>query len=356
MKTIPRFALYGSDDAAPAWGHLVDFEHIPERSGRFQWEIAPHVHDVLLQVLHVVRGGGEATLEARTWALTPPCLVLVPAGCVHAFSFRPDIDGPVVTAAQRPLEAMARQLAPELLPLMRQPAVLRLDPRGRPAQALPALFEALEREVRGEARTSPVSNPTSGRAAHAAQPGPVAKAASTGRAVAVRADDGRAAPTSGADATAVGPTYGNAAALALVTAVLVQAARAGALEAAGAGDPRSRKVQQVEHFKALLEEHFRAHWPVARYAAALNVSAGQLGRLTREVLGCSPLDALNERLVREAQRELVHGSLGIKQLAAALGFEDDAYFGRFFKKHTGLRPGEFRHAGRRQVGTTGKVE
>jgi len=344
MKTIPRFSLYGSDDAAPAWGHLVDFEHIPERSGRYHWEIAPHVHDVLLQVLHVVRGGGEATIEGRTWTLTPPCLVLVPAGCVHAFSFRPDIDGPVVTAAQRPLEAMARQLAPELLPLMRQAAVLRLDPRGRPAQALPALFEALEREVRGEARMAPATStgPATGNAAHDGRDG--------------RAGASRAATTSGADATAVGPTYGNAAALALVTAVLVQAARAGALQAAGAGDPRSRKVQQVEQFKALLEEHFRAHWPVARYAAALNVSAGQLGRLTREVLGCSPLDALNERLVREAQRELVHGSLGIKQLAAALGFDDDAYFGRFFKKHTGLRPGEFRHAGRRQVGADAKVE
>lgn len=314
MKTIPRFALYGSDTAAPAWHHLVDFEHIPERSGRFHWEIAPHVHDVLLQVLFITRGGGEATIEARTWSLAPPCLVLVPAGSVHAFSFRPDVDGPVVTAAQRPLEAMARQIAPELLPLLSRPAVLRVDPDGRPARALPPLFAALEREVRGD--------PAAGHG--------------------------------GADADAgmraAGGTAGSAAAaLALLTAVLVQAARVSAVQAASDGDPRSRKVQQVERFRALVEEHFRARWPVARYAKALNVSAGQLGRLTREVLGRSPLDALNERIVREAQRELVHGSLGIKQVAAALGFDDDAYFGRFFKKHTGLRPGEFRLAGRRQV-------
>ena len=45
---------------------------------------------------------------------------------------------------------MARALAPELLPLLRQPAVLSVDPQGRPAQALPPLFEALEREVRGD--------------------------------------------------------------------------------------------------------------------------------------------------------------------------------------------------------------
>ena len=35
-------------------------------------------------------------------------------------------------------------------------------------------------------------------------------------------------------------------------------------------------------------------------------------------------------------------SLPIKQVAATLGFDDDAYFGRFFKKQTGLRPTEFR--------------
>jgi len=308
MKTIPRFSLYGSDDAAPAWHPLVDFEHIPERSGRFHWEIAPHVHDVLLQVLYIVRGGGEVTIEARTWSLVPPCLVLVPAGCVHAFSFRPDVDGPVVTAAQQPLEAMARQLAPELLPLLREPAVLAVDPHGRPAMALPPLFAALEREVRGDAIA--------------------------------------ASPVPGAP----GPGGGvHAAALALLTAVLVQAARVSAVQPGAEGDPQSPKVRQVERFKALVEAHFRERWAVARYAAALNISAGQLGRLTREVLGCSPLDTVNARIVREAQRELVHGGLGIKQLAAALGFDDDAYFGRFFKKHAGLRPGEFRSAGRRQV-------
>jgi AraC family transcriptional activator of pobA len=335
MKTIPRFSLYGSETASPAWHHLVDFEHIPERSGRFHWEISPHVHEVLLQVLYITRGGGEATIEGRTWSLAPPCLVLVPAGSVHAFSFRPDVDGPVITAAQRPLEAMARQLAPGLLPLLRQPAVLHVDPQGRPAQALPPLFEALEREVRGDV----------GAADGARGPGADGIVGAAGP----NGTNG----TNGSVDTLAGAVGGTAAALALLTAVLVQVARVSAVQSAAGGDPYSRKVQQVERFKALVEEHFRERWAVARYAATLNVSAGQLGRLTREVLGCSPLDAVNQRIVREAQRELVHASSGVKQVAAALGFDDDAYFGRFFKKHTGLRPGEFRQAGRRQVG---KVE
>ena len=38
-----------------------------------------------------------------------------------------------------------------------------------------------------------------------------------------------------------------------------------------------------------------------------------------------------------------------EQIAAELGFEDEAYFGRFFKKHTGQRPTDFRREARAQL-------
>ena len=45
----------------------------------------------------------------------------------------------------------------------------------------------------------------------------------------------------------------------------------------------------------------------------------------------------------------MYSSLSVKQIAATLGFEDEAYFGRFFKKHTGQRPSDFRAQARRQL-------
>jgi len=56
----------------------------------------------------------------------------------------------------------------------------------------------------------------------------------------------------------------------------------------------------------------------------------------------SGLDVINARILHEAQRELVYTSLPVKQLAAELGFDDDAYFSRFFRKHTGVSPKVFR--------------
>ena len=79
-----------------------------------------------------------------------------------------------------------------------------------------------------------------------------------------------------------------------------------------------------------------------RYADAMGLTAGQLSRICREVLGMSSLDVINARLLHEAQRELVYTSSSIQQLAGALGFEDDAYFSRFFKRHSGLSPRAFR--------------
>ena len=63
----------------------------------------------------------------------------------------------------------------------------------------------------------------------------------------------------------------------------------------------------------------------------------------------SALDAINARTIHEAQRELVYSTLSIKQISAELGFEDEGYFGRFFKKHTNLKPTDFRNIGRQQL-------
>lgn len=79
------------------------------------------------------------------------------------------------------------------------------------------------------------------------------------------------------------------------------------------------------------------------------MTAGQLSRLCREMLGMSSLDVMNARIVQEAERELVYSTLAVKQVAAVLGFEDEAYFGRFFRKHTGTTPSEFRNAARQRL-------
>lgn len=294
MATVPKFALYGND-AMPSWLDMVHFERIPERSSLFDWEISPHVHDGLLQLLFVTAGGGQTFIDEHRWAIEPPCLVVVPAGSVHGFHFLPSVDGVVVTAAQRPLETAAAAVAPELLVHVRTPAVTPVDPHSHAGVALMPLFDALARESQ---------TPASGQLA---------------------------------------------AGMSLLTALFVQVARLRELMRIDRGDPRSRKAIQLRRFRALVDGGFRRRLPVEHYAQELGMTAGHLGRLCREILGVAPNDVINARVLREAQRELVYSSLSIKQIAATLGFADEAYFGRFFRKQTGLRPTEFREAARGQL-------
>ena len=66
MTTVPNFALYGHE-AQPSWLDMVHVERIPVRSSLFNWEIEPHVHDALLQLLYVVAGGGEVFIDELKW-------------------------------------------------------------------------------------------------------------------------------------------------------------------------------------------------------------------------------------------------------------------------------------------------
>ncbi|WP_313329399.1 helix-turn-helix domain-containing protein, partial [Stutzerimonas balearica] len=53
---------------------------------------------------------------------------------------------------------------------------------------------------------------------------------------------------------------------------------------------------------------------------------------------------VNERLAREAQRQLAYTDLDVQQIARDLGFADAAYFSRFFRKQAGVTPSAFRAA------------
>lgn len=298
MSTIPNYALYGDAEGEPAWLERLHIEQIHERSSLYHYDIAPHVHEGLLQVLYVTQGGGEVFVDGQQWRAQAPALIVVPSHHVHGFHFHTNVDGPVVTAAQRPLESLAAVGAPELLPVMRRPDVIDAAGAPRQAEALRLLFEA----IRSEAHIQHVGG------------------------------------------CGAGP--------ALLLAVFVQVSRIlamGAADGQATDDGRSRRSAQVERFRALVDEHFRTRWSIEQYAEALGISAGQLSRLCRGLLGISALDVLNARIVQEAERELVYSTLTVKQIAGWLGFADESYFGRFFRKHTGSTPVEYREHSRRRL-------
>ena len=95
-------------------------------------------------------------------------------------------------------------------------------------------------------------------------------------------------------------------------------------------------------FRDLLESNYTVLKSVNDYAKLICISEKRLGQSTTKVLGKPPKEIINDRVLLEAKRLLVHTHLSIKEIGQELGFEDPAYFVRYFKKNTDITPVAFR--------------
>jgi len=97
-------------------------------------------------------------------------------------------------------------------------------------------------------------------------------------------------------------------------------------------------------FKKLINEQFSTLHQVADYAPLLNKTAGYLNEVVKQQSGKTAIEHIHERILLEAKRKLLHTEFSIKEIAYDLGFEDVAYFTRFFKRLTQQTPAAFRQA------------
>lgn len=98
----------------------------------------------------------------------------------------------------------------------------------------------------------------------------------------------------------------------------------------------------VMEFKRLLNYHSTKEKSVRFYAAQLHVTPNHLNKSVKSTLDRSASALINEMLVLEAKILMQNNNMSISDVAFEIGFEDVSYFGRFFRKHTGSTPTEYR--------------
>lgn len=106
--------------------------------------------------------------------------------------------------------------------------------------------------------------------------------------------------------------------------------------------PDMISLQLFQRFKNLLEERFIELHKVNEYADLLNVSPNHLSETIKKVSGKTAGEQIQDRLILEAKRLLLHSTVSAKEIAYHLSFNDPSYFSRFFKINTGTSPEEFR--------------
>lgn len=114
--------------------------------------------------------------------------------------------------------------------------------------------------------------------------------------------------------------------------------------AAAAGDDRAAAPTREAFvwFRDEVEKTFATRHKVADYAARLGYSTRTLNRLARENTGLSAKQLIDERIVLEAQRLLVHGKEPVARIAERLGFDDPSNFSKYFQQRAGVTPLGFR--------------
>jgi len=98
----------------------------------------------------------------------------------------------------------------------------------------------------------------------------------------------------------------------------------------------------LQSFRKLTDKNFATLKLPKDYAALLYITPNHLNAMCNDILGISAGDVIRNRVILEAKRLLVNLDLNITAIAGQLNFADNSYFTKFFKKHTGQTPEEFR--------------
>lgn len=95
-------------------------------------------------------------------------------------------------------------------------------------------------------------------------------------------------------------------------------------------------------FQKNLTKHLGESRKVEFYADLMNISSKKLNRITQELMNKSSKAYINEMLIIEIKRLLMNTSYNIKEISFRSGFEEPTNFIKFFKKHVGMTPIQFR--------------
>ena len=279
---VPRYALYGDLASARQW--FVNVEPLDQRAAAQGWTIEPHTHPKFTQLVFILAGKGEMTLDGEIMPFVAPGILVVPPFHIHSFHYERATQGSVITIENSYLaELLAR--APDLR--------LVLESGGSYSLSIAAK----------EVITTAV------------------------RALAAELADSHKGWIVGAEIHFLH--------------ILVTLLRD------RPGDPghaRSHRGGLVGRYRMLVEERYRTQPDIDEMAAALGVTSAQLRLACKAAAGQSPLALLHNRVVAEARRCLMYSSMSVAEIGYSLGYEDSAYFSRFLAKRLGSTPTDFRKA------------
>lgn len=285
ISPIPSFYLYG-DEQRDEDLDTIHIEPIRERSMRHDWIIHPHVHPDHTQILWLTEGGATFQIEEQTFEAVPNSFVVQPAGMIHEIRFRPGTEGRVITAAVSFINHIAQD-DPRLIDVARHAGCYPIS-EGRLIANIDHAMEELLVEANSQ---------------------------SPGRRMLLKAN---------------------------FLSVLVSLLRGSAMKTVQSPAHSDRDYELVSRYRASLENNFRVEKTLTFYAGELGATPQRLNAACKVRAGKTASEVLYERIVVEAKRCLLYTEMTVAEIGHSIGYDDPAYFNRFFSQKVGVPPGTFR--------------
>jgi AraC-like DNA-binding protein len=124
--------------------------------------------------------------------------------------------------------------------------------------------------------------------------------------------------------------------------LLIKAARLKLAQQGGSGLAATHRPETLRRLRELLEVHYQELHRPSDYARLLGTSQKALALLVRTHLHKTLTELIRERVMKHAKWQLLHTRKPVKQIAYEVGFEDEFYFSRTFKRAYGCAPLVFR--------------
>lgn len=285
-SSIPFYDLYGEAFIRSDPG-FIHIEEIAHRSKGLGWEIKPHRHNRLAQIVVVLNNDWHVKMDDKQHNLRGNWAVIIPPGVVHGFRFSSDTYGFVLSINTDFIgNKSSVSTNSDYSGLMWEPLTIEC---ANTTQLL-----SFQRYI-GLLQTELAQNE-------------------------------------------VGQQFAINQLLQLTLQSLYRQQHLDSLH----GGPSSRESKTLLQFRQLIENHYVQHLSVKDYAEKLHISVSTLNRLCQQLLNESPKAIIHQRLASEAKRRLIYTKQTVEEIAFTLGFRDPAYFSRFFKQIVGQTAGQFR--------------
>ena len=277
--------FYGESKTWPTF-QLLHSETLVVRSEAHDWKIRAHRHVGIHQLFYVASGRGQAVIDSTRYALEEPGILVVPEGCIHEFDWEQGSNGYVLSIAADIQSKLSLRFGHE--------AHVWSAPTFIPINKSTDTTDLLFGQIHAEYET--------------------------------------------------GKPLGKDMLEALIKVLIVWLARRCNASSAETSYS-SRANTHVDRFQTLIDKHHRDGWSVVDYADAIGVTSSHLNQVVKSVTGKTALQLIHEEILHAAQRELTYTEKSITQVSLNLGYLDPAYFTRFFKRHIGVTPRQFRKSG-----------